>query len=145
VCETAPKPNHIEAVMSENTRQRKKSTGLQNPQGGDDVIDDRKETHSHTISPSNSEHPEHSSDSVEPDDDFAPVGPAMEPAGYLAKIQYLDAHFDESELNQTHFPGNFRCKSFSQSYTIVDSAAFRDADLAVLRASSLLVRHKRTV
>jgi hypothetical protein len=83
---------------------------------------------------------------LEEQDDVLPIaGPDIDPDDYLAKIQYLDAHFDESELHRTHFPANFRCKSFSQSYNLVDSTAYRDADLALLRAlraQSLALRHK---
>jgi hypothetical protein len=49
------------------------------------------------------------------------IVPKIDVNDYLGKIQYLDDKYDEQELQMKYFNENFRCKSFIQSYNVLDS------------------------
>ena len=53
---------------------------------------------------------------------------------YLKKLDYLNENFDEQDLNQHYFPNNFRCASFSQSYSILNNPQYDQVDKALDRA-----------
>ena len=47
--------------------------------------------------------------------------PKIDKNDYLSKVRYLDEKYDEQELQMKYFNENFRCKSFIQSYNVLDS------------------------
>ena len=47
--------------------------------------------------------------------------PKIDKNDYLGKVRYLDEKYDEQELQMKYFNENFRCKSFIQSYNVLDS------------------------
>ena len=66
---------------------------------------------------------------------------------YMKKIYYLDHHYDESE-QEKKFPNNFRCKSFIQSYNILESLPYFGVELAVAkdgRARTLLHYYENNI
>ena len=49
------------------------------------------------------------------------IMPKIDKNDYLGKVRYLDEKYDEQELQMKYFNENFRCKSFIQSYNVLDS------------------------
>mmetsp|Transcript_16236 Transcript_16236/g.25115 ORF Transcript_16236/g.25115 Transcript_16236/m.25115 type:complete len:81 (+) Transcript_16236:1032-1274(+) len=66
--------------------------------------------------------------------------PDIEEDDFLTKIQYLNDNYDESDLSLHFFKTHFRCKSFNQSYNILDSQEYLNVDKALQVAEALLLK-----
>lgn len=57
--------------------------------------------------------------------------PKKTPYQYLKIIKELNETQDEQNLQRQKFVNNFRCKSFIQSYNILDSYDYLNVDMAI--------------
>ena len=72
----------------------------------------------------------------------AHVGDAAKtPFEYLKMIKELNEKHDEQSLQRQKFFNNFRCKSFIQSYNILDSYDYLNVDMAITTANFYIKKY----